>query len=88
MVLLERSINITLFQPREMDAIGSVAAACTTISQGALRAWRRKSAIESSLTLFLLVSFGVARWMDYGIGHRALPNHWRQPRPWLLLSRG
>jgi MtN3 and saliva related transmembrane protein len=58
-----------------LDAIGSVAAVCTTISlvPQILRVWRRKSADDISLTMFLLFSFGVALWLVYGIGLRALP---------------
>jgi MtN3 and saliva related transmembrane protein len=54
----------------EMDSIGSVAAVCTTISflPQLIRVWRRKSAADISLTMFLLFSFGVACWLIYGIG--------------------
>jgi len=52
------------------NAIGSVAAFCTTISfiPQLLRVWRRKSASDISLTMFLLFSFGVACWLLYGLG--------------------
>ncbi len=52
------------------DWIGSTAAACTTISflPQLIRVWRRKSARDISLTMFLLFSFGVACWLVYGIG--------------------
>jgi|SRR5580658_5505574 MtN3 and saliva related transmembrane protein len=58
-----------------LNSIGSVAAVCTTISlvPQILRVWRRKSADDISLTMFLLFSFGVALWLVYGIGVRALP---------------
>ena len=54
----------------EMDSIGSVASVCTTISflPQLIRVWRRKSAADISLTMFLLFSFGVACWLIYGIG--------------------
>ena len=53
-----------------MDLIGSVAATCTTISflPQLIRVWRRKSARDISLTMFLLFSFGVTCWLVYGIG--------------------
>lgn len=52
------------------NAIGSVAAVCTTISflPQLIRVWRRKSARDISLTMFLLFSCGVACWLLYGIG--------------------
>lgn len=58
-----------------MDSIGSVAAVCTTISflPQLIRVWRRKSADDISLTMFLLFSFGVACWLVYGIGLHAAP---------------
>ena len=53
-----------------MNSIGSTAAICTTISflPQLLRVWRRKSASDISLTMFLLFSFGVACWLIYGLG--------------------
>ncbi len=50
--------------------IGSIAATCTTISflPQLIRVWRRKSARDISLIMFLLFSFGVACWLVYGIG--------------------
>ena len=64
-----------LFPSWALDLIGSVAAVCTTISlvPQILRVLRRKSADDISLTMFLLFSFGVALWLVYGIGLRALP---------------
>jgi MtN3 and saliva related transmembrane protein len=58
-----------------LDWIGSTAAFCTTISflPQLLRVWRRKSARDISLTMFLLFSFGVACWLVYGIGIRSGP---------------
>lgn len=59
------------FIPRwAMDAVGSLAAVCTTISflPQLVRVWRRKSAADISLTMFLLFSFGVGCWLIYGIG--------------------
>jgi MtN3 and saliva related transmembrane protein len=53
-----------------LDGIGSTAALCTTVSflPQLIRVWRRKSARDISLTMFLLFSFGVACWLVYGIG--------------------
>jgi len=53
-----------------MDWIGSTAACCTTLSflPQLIRVWRRKSAADISLSMFLLFSLGVACWLVYGIG--------------------
>ncbi len=64
------------FQPRwTLESIGSIAAVCTTISfvPQLVRVWRRKSARDISLAMFLLFSFGVACWLIYGIGLRSRP---------------
>jgi MtN3 and saliva related transmembrane protein len=52
------------------DWIGSIAAVCTTLSflPQLVRVWRRKSARDISLVMFLLFSFGVSCWLVYGIG--------------------
>ena len=52
------------------DWIGSTAAVCTTLSflPQLVRVWRRKSARDISLIMFLLFSFGVGCWLIYGIG--------------------
>jgi len=52
------------------DWIGSTAAICTTLSflPQLMRVWRRKSARDISLVMFLLFSFGVSCWLVYGIG--------------------
>lgn len=54
---------------------GSLAAACTTISflPQLIRVWRRKSACDISLTMFLLFSLGLILWLIYGIGLGAAP---------------
>jgi MtN3 and saliva related transmembrane protein len=62
--------------PRWMlDWIGSTAAVCTTVSYvpQLVRVWRRKSARDISLTMFLLFSFGVACWLVYGLGLGSAP---------------
>lgn len=58
-----------------MNPIGSTAAFCTTISfvPQLVRVWRRKSASDISLTMFLFFSFGVACWLVYGIGIGSAP---------------
>ncbi len=57
------------------DWIGSIAAFCTTASflPQLVRVWRRKSARDISLLMFLLFSFGVACWLAYGIGIGSAP---------------
>ncbi len=67
--------SLTLISPAALNAIGSVAAVCTTISflPQLIRVWKRKSAHDISLTMFLLFSFGVACWLVYGIGMHAPP---------------
>ena len=58
-----------------MNSIGSVAAFCTTLSflPQLIRVWRRKSARDISLTMFLLFSFGVVCWLVYGLGIGSAP---------------
>jgi MtN3 and saliva related transmembrane protein len=58
-----------------LEWIGSCAAVCTTVSfvPQLIRVWRRKSASDISLTMFLLFSFGLALWLLYGIGIGAVP---------------
>jgi MtN3 and saliva related transmembrane protein len=53
-----------------LNSVGSIAAFCTTLSflPQLIRVWRRKSARDISLTMFLLFSFGVACWLVYGFG--------------------
>ena len=57
------------------DAIGSCAAVCTTVSflPQLIRVWRRRSADDISLVMFLLFSFGVLCWLVYGIGIGSFP---------------
>ncbi len=58
-----------------LNAIGSCAAVCTTVSfvPQLIRVWRRRSADDISLAMFLLFSFGVFCWLIYGIGLGSLP---------------
>ena len=56
------------------ELLGTLAAICSTVSfiPQLLRVWRRKSAKDISLGMFLLFSFGVLLWLIYGtlIGSR------------------
>jgi MtN3 and saliva related transmembrane protein len=60
---------------RTLEWIGAAAAVCTTVSfvPQLIRVWRRKSAQDISLTMFLLFSFGVGCWLVYGIGLESRP---------------
>jgi MtN3 and saliva related transmembrane protein len=69
-------MHVLLVLPRwSLDWIGSVAAFCTTVSfvPQLLRVWRRKSAADISLSMFLLFSLGVACWLIFGIGFGSAP---------------
>ena len=61
--------------PAVYNWIGSIAAVCTTISfvPQLVRVWKRKSARDISLWMFLFFSFGVACWLVYGIGIHSTP---------------
>lgn len=58
-----------------MEAIGTTAAVCTTVSfvPQLVRVWRRKSARDISLAMFLLFSFGVLCWLVYGFSLGSRP---------------
>jgi MtN3 and saliva related transmembrane protein len=58
-----------------LEGTGNAAALCTTVSflPQLLRVWRRKSAEDISLVMFLLFSFGVACWLIYGLGIGSAP---------------
>jgi MtN3 and saliva related transmembrane protein len=58
-----------------VNAIGLVAAVCTTISfvPQLIRVWRLRSAREISLSMFLVFSLGTFLWLLYGIFIRSLP---------------
>lgn len=60
---------------RVSGMIGSVAAVCTTASlvPQLLRVWRRKSASDVSLGMFLLFSIGLVLWFVYGVLIHSLP---------------
>ncbi len=57
------------------EAIGTVAATCTTISfvPQLVRVLRRRSAADISLGMFLFFSLGVFLWLIYGIRIHSLP---------------
>jgi MtN3 and saliva related transmembrane protein len=67
--------SFNFFSRWTMNGIGSIAGACTTLSflPQLLRVWRRKSAQDISLSMFLLFSFGEACWLVYGIGLGSAP---------------
>lgn len=58
-----------------LEWIGSTAAFSTTASfvPQLVRVWRRKSASDISLTMFLLFSFGLVCWLIYGVGIGSAP---------------
>jgi MtN3 and saliva related transmembrane protein len=57
------------------EGIGNCAAICTTVSfvPQLARVWRRKSAEDISLSMFLLFSAGVALWLVYGLRIGSFP---------------
>lgn len=57
------------------EVIGSLAALCTTVSfvPQLIRVWRRKSARDISLTMFLLFNLGLVCWLVYGLGIGSFP---------------
>jgi MtN3 and saliva related transmembrane protein len=57
------------------EVIGSTAAVCTTVAflPQLIRVWRRKSAEDISLIMFLLFSAGVALWLVYGLRIGSFP---------------
>ena len=58
-----------------LDWIGSAAAFCTTVSflPQLVRVWRRKSASDISLAMFLFFSLGLFLWLLYGLGIHSFP---------------
>jgi len=58
-----------------MPWIGFAAAACTTVSflPQLIHVWRRKSARDISLAMFLLFNLGLLLWLAYGIGIGSTP---------------
>jgi MtN3 and saliva related transmembrane protein len=68
-------VSFNFFSRWTMNGIGAIAAVCTTLSflPQLLRVWKRKSAQDISLSMFLLFSFGVACWLVYGLGIGSAP---------------
>lgn len=58
-----------------VNAIGMVAAVCTTISfvPQLIRVWRLRSAREISLTMFMVFSLGTLLWLVYGALIHSVP---------------
>lgn len=58
-----------------LNLTGSAAAFLTTLSflPQLIRVWRRKSAKDISLVMFLLFSLGLVLWLIYGIGLGSVP---------------
>jgi MtN3 and saliva related transmembrane protein len=58
-----------------INTVGSVAGFCTTISMlpQLHSIWRRKSARDVSLTMILVLIFGIALWIVYGLGIGSVP---------------
>ena len=57
------------------EALGFVAAACTTVAfvPQAVRVWRRRSADDISLAMYIVMLAGVALWLVYGWRIRSWP---------------
>ncbi len=70
-------VAVFLGSSSTVESIGSIAAVCTTVSfvPQLVRVWRRKSAHDISLTMFLMFSFGVACWLIYGVGLACAAHH-------------
>jgi MtN3 and saliva related transmembrane protein len=57
------------------DLVGSVAGFCTTLSMVPQlhSIWKRKSARDLSMAMFLVFGLGVSLWLTYGIAIRSAP---------------
>jgi MtN3 and saliva related transmembrane protein len=57
------------------DGLGYAAAICTTAAfvPQVVRVWKRRSADDISLAMYVLFMAGVAMWAIYGVRVRALP---------------
>lgn len=60
---------------RMTELVGYLAAFCTTVAfvPQVIRVWRRRSADDISLAMYLLFMIGVALWTVYGLSLRAAP---------------
>ena len=59
----------------DANLIGFIAAVCTTICfiPQLLKAWKTKSTKDVSLTMFILLIFGVLMWLAYGFLINSMP---------------
>ena len=57
------------------ELLGFVAAACTTLAflPQAFYVWRRRSADDISLAMYLILLTGVVLWIAYGLRIRSVP---------------
>jgi MtN3 and saliva related transmembrane protein len=57
------------------NSVGTLAGLCTTLSlvPQLYSIWRRKSARDVSLFMFLVFGLGVVLWLTYGIVIRSVP---------------
>lgn len=57
-----------------IEIIGLMAAACTTLAfvPQVFKAWKYKSTQDISLTMYLVLLFGLILWLIYGIHHNSL----------------
>ena len=74
--MLLSALTFQALAPRWVfEWFGAAAATATTISflPQLLRVWRRKSASDISLSMFLLFNFGLVCWLIYGLGIGSWP---------------
>ena len=74
--MLLSALSMQALAPRWVfEWFGAAAAAATTISflPQLLRVWRRKSASDISLSMFLIFNFGLVCWLIYGLGIGSWP---------------
>lgn len=57
------------------DSVGSLAGLCTTLSlvPQLHSIWKRKSARDISMAMFLVFGVGILLWLTYGIAMRSAP---------------
>jgi MtN3 and saliva related transmembrane protein len=57
------------------DSVGSLAGLCTTLSlvPQLHSIWKRKSARDISIAMFLVFGLGILLWLTYGIAIRSAP---------------
>lgn len=66
---------VSMMAPWLVESFGSTAAICTTVCfvPQLVRVWRRKSADDLSLLMFLLFSAGETLWLIYGVCIHSYP---------------